>query len=311
LDVTGGKLAIDTDEVLYRVLCLPDDACDLDDDADMASRVRLFIKDCSAKQSTDQLPRVLMDPVDRWLDDLMNVNITNGMRRRLRTPTSDSAVIQLSGLDVFNATSFMPPLIDWQMEAVDLNAALSAAIKEMGNQLLLLRPAVFKNPFDIARTGGEVKKLHLQHNDDQRRKVSSPQTATEDFWQPQNPWSAAQRDANPHAKPGHAARVAHISPRSVRNSPHESERSVVAVAEADVRAASDKVFASVQKRVVIATRELIAEKLRRMLPPQWLHPCVAISGFVFKMCELEPQRRLRKEFLQSDVRLLLYAIYTR
>ncbi len=204
----------------------------------------------------------------------------------------------------------MPPLIDWQMEAVDLNAALSAAIKDMGNQLLLLRPAVFKNPFDSTRMGSEVKKSHLQNNDDQRRKVSSPQTATEDFWQPHNPWSAAQRDANAHAK-AHAARVTHISPRSGRDSPHESERSAVAVAEADVRAASDKVFASVQKRVVIATRELIAEKLRRMLPPQWLHPCVAISGFVFKMCELEPQRRLRKEFLQSDVRLLLYAIYTR
>jgi hypothetical protein len=32
------------------------------------------------------------------------------------------------GLDVFNATSFMPPLLDWQLGFADMNAALSAAI---------------------------------------------------------------------------------------------------------------------------------------------------------------------------------------
>jgi hypothetical protein len=79
LDTTGGKLELDTDEVLYRVLCLPDDAPELDDDADMVSRVRLFIQDCSVEQAEERLPRVLMDPVDRWLEDLSTLNITNGV----------------------------------------------------------------------------------------------------------------------------------------------------------------------------------------------------------------------------------------
>lgn len=79
LDLTGGKLDLDIDEVLYRVLCLPDDAPELDDDADMVSRVRSFIQDCSLEQAVERLPRVLMDPVDRWLEDLTNLNITNGV----------------------------------------------------------------------------------------------------------------------------------------------------------------------------------------------------------------------------------------
>jgi hypothetical protein len=70
---------LDTDEVLHRVLCLPDDVPELDEDAEMVSQVRRFIQDCSEQQTAERLPRVLMDPVDRWLEDLMNLNIANGV----------------------------------------------------------------------------------------------------------------------------------------------------------------------------------------------------------------------------------------
>ncbi len=78
VDRTGGNVQLNTDEVLHRVLCLPDDAPELDDDAEMVSQVRKFIQDCSEQHATERLPRVLMDPVDRWLEDLMNLNISNG-----------------------------------------------------------------------------------------------------------------------------------------------------------------------------------------------------------------------------------------
>ncbi len=217
----------------------------------------------------------------------------------------------LPGLDAFNATSFMPPLLDWQLEAVDLNVALSVAIREMGDQLLLLRPAAFKNPFESNSTGAGVEAKYSQHDADESHTTPSSQTSFENFWQPRNPWSANQNDPEPPSMRGHGARAAAQSPRYLGGSAQKSESAAAAVAEVDAPAAGDKVFACVQKRVVIATRELIAEKMKRLLPPQWLQSCVAIAAFVFKMCELEPQRRLRKEFLQSDMRLLLYAVYTR
>jgi hypothetical protein len=302
---------LDTDEVLYRVLCLPDDCPELDDDADMVSRVRLFIRDCASKQVAEQLPRVLMDPVERWLEDLMNLNIENGVCCAMRWMCWNNSVNPCTGLDAFNATSFMPPLLDWQMEAIDLNAALSAAIKDMGNQLLLLRPAVFRNPFESGQADFHVRIPDSRRDDDECRSVHRHQTASEDFWQPRNPWSAPQNVTHSQSTVGDASVAADWSPRSLRKSARESEGVPAAVAQADAQAATDKVFACVKKRVVIATRELIADKMRRMQPPQWLHPCVEITSFVFKMCEQEPQRKLRKEFLQSDVRLLLYAIYTR
>ncbi len=224
--------------------------------------------------------------------------------------TFDINVNTLSGLDAFNATSFMPPLLDWQLEGVDLNAALSAAIKEMGDQLLLLRPAAFKNPFESTSASVGAKTTYLHQDAAECHTAPSAQTASGDFWQPRNPWSATQYDPELPSTRGHVARAAALSPRCLGDSAQNSERTAAA-GEDDAPVAGDKVFACVQKRVVIATRELVADKMRRLLPPQWLQPCVAITAFVFKMCELEPQRRLRKEFLQSDMRLLLYAVYTR
>ena len=78
IERTSGKIQLDTDEVLYRVLCLPDDLHELHDDEEMLSQVRVFIKECSAEQIAEQIPRVLMDPVDRWLGDLMTLNIADG-----------------------------------------------------------------------------------------------------------------------------------------------------------------------------------------------------------------------------------------
>jgi hypothetical protein len=221
------------------------------------------------------------------------------------------SVNSCTGLDAFNATSFIPPLLDWQMEAIDLNAALSAAIKDMGQQLLMLRPAVFRNPFESGQADFQVKIPDSRRDDDECRSVHHHQTASEDFWQPRNPWSAAQHVTHSQSTVGDASVAAERSPRSLRKSARESEGVPAAVVQADAQAATDKVFSCVKKRVVTATRELIADKMRRKQPPQWLHPCVEITNFVFKMCEQEPQRKLRKEFLQSDVRLLLYAIYTR
>jgi hypothetical protein len=291
------------------VLCLPDDAPELDDDAEMVSQVRKFIQDCSGQQAAERLPRVLMDPVDRWLEDLLNLNITNGAHDASPLSRGKSVTSLLAGLDSFNASSFMPPLLDWQIEAVDLNAALSAAIKDMGSQLLLLRPAVFKNPFENSQMSISVKASNARH-DDATCKDADSETASEDFWQPYNPWSSSKpreqhRNLSPSLKLGHTGAAADVLPQAPLRSACECDP------KADAKAANDKVFASVKKRVVIATRELIADKMRRMLPPQWLHPCILITGFVFKMCELERQERLRKEFLQSDIRLLLYTIYTR
>jgi hypothetical protein len=203
----------------------------------------------------------------------------------------------------------MPPLLDWQVEAVELNAVLSAAIKDMGNQLLLLRPAVFKNPFESSSNIVGAKISNTRH-DDEWRKDSGTETASEDFWQPHNPWLSSKpldkhSRVSPSLKLSHTGDAADVLPQSPLRSARESE------GLAEAKAASDKVFECVKKRVVIATRELIAEKMRRMLPPQWLHPCITITGFVFKMCALERQQKLRKEFLQSDVRLLLYTIFTR
>lgn len=78
IERTSGRIQLDTDEVLYRVLCLPDDEPELVDDEEVLSQVRVFIKECSAEHVAEQIPRVLMDPVDRWLGDLMTLNIANG-----------------------------------------------------------------------------------------------------------------------------------------------------------------------------------------------------------------------------------------
>ncbi len=64
--------------MLYRVLCLPDDVHELHDDEEMLSQVRVFIKECSTEQVAEHIPRVLMDPVDRWLGDLTTLNIADG-----------------------------------------------------------------------------------------------------------------------------------------------------------------------------------------------------------------------------------------
>ena len=222
---------------------------------------------------------------------------------------SHNFVNYCAGLDVFNANSFMPPLVDWQMEALDLNLALADAIKDMGKQLFLLRPAVFQNPFEKTQAVGHAQPSVQQHKDASHRTAGSAPTST-DSWQPHNPWSASQYD--PLSTPSNLGLgAANLSSRSPSQADRESEPAAAASTEAEVQAESDKVFACVQKRVVIATRELIADKKRRMLPPQWLYACVSITSFVFKMCELEQQRQLRKEFLQSDVRLQLYTIYTR
>lgn len=216
----------------------------------------------------------------------------------------------LLGLDVFNATSFMPPLLDWQLEFADMNAALSAAVKDMGNQLLLLRPAVFKNPFELSQSDADRKSSPV-HNRRASQTDTCSETVSEDCWKPQNPWS------EPFPPPskldgvrGDGVSTA-LAPPTQTQAARKFEQKFAEVPESAAQDASDKMFACVRKRVVIATRELIADKMRRMQPPQWLSPCVSITGFVFKMCQLESQRKLRKEFLQSDVRLHLYAIYTR
>ena len=286
------------------MVCLPDDVPELNDDADMVSQVRLFIKDCYVQQIAERPHPLLMDPVDRWLEDLMNLNIANGACDARHY--SNNFLNFGAGLDVFNATSFTPPLLDWQSEALDLNAALTDAIKNMGKQLLLLRPAMFQNPFEKTQSFGDAQPS--QHEEAPRRTTDSN---PEDIWQPHNPWSALHYDplSSPLKLGGGAAIMLSRSPTKADR---ESEQAAVAAAaEAEAQAASEKVFACVQKRVVIATRELIADKKRRMLPPQWLYACVSITSFVFKMCELEQQRQLRKEFLQSDVRLQLYTIYCR
>ena len=54
------------------------DLHELHDDEEMLSQVRVFIKECSTEQIAEQIPRVLMDPVDRWLGDLMTLNIADG-----------------------------------------------------------------------------------------------------------------------------------------------------------------------------------------------------------------------------------------
>jgi hypothetical protein len=309
IDRTGGKLLIDTDEVLHRVLCLPDDALELADDAEMVSQVRKFIQDCSIQQDTEHIPRVLMDPVDRWLHDLMNLNIANGACDAMPLSCRRHHIL-LAGLDALDASAFMPPLLDWQMEAIELNTALSAAVKDMGNQLLLLRPAVFKNPFEHFETSvGATASNAPQQRASPSVKDSDAETASEDFWQPHNPWSSnpAKQPGpfSPSLKLGRGSDNADLQPQSLLRSARDS------VQEEEAKAAGDAVFESVKKRVVISTRELIADKMRRMAPPQWLHPCISITGFIFKMCEFERQQNLRKEFLQSDVRLLLYTIYTR
>jgi hypothetical protein len=221
-----------------------------------------------------------------------------------------------SGLDGFNATSFLPPLLDWQLEFADMNDALSAAVKDLGRQLLLLRPAAFNNPFESSQKSDadaeSTALISLNHRRASRTHSRSESVSqSEDCWQPRNPWSATQY--HPSLPPskldrGDAVATARTSPTRAA---HQSEQKVAEVADAGAQVAGDKMFACVQKRVVIATRELIADKMRRMQPPQWLSPCVSITAFVFKMCELETQRKLRKEFLQSDVRLQLYALYTR
>jgi hypothetical protein len=202
----------------------------------------------------------------------------------------------------------MPPLLDWQLEFADMNAALSAAIKDMGNQLLLRRPAVFNNPFELSQSDADKKSSPAHHRRASQTDTCS-ETVSEDCWQPRNPWSEPSPTPSKLDRGcGDGVTPALASPtRAAR----EFERKAAEVAGSEAQDASDKIFACVQKRVVIATRELIADKMRRMQPPQWLSPCVSITGFVFKMCELETQRKLRKEFLQSDVRLQLYTIYTR
>lgn len=75
VDRTGGKVQLDTDEVLHRVLCLPDHAPELQDDADIVRQVSAFIKDCSQEHAHERQPRVLMDPVERWLQDLEELDI--------------------------------------------------------------------------------------------------------------------------------------------------------------------------------------------------------------------------------------------
>jgi hypothetical protein len=203
----------------------------------------------------------------------------------------------------------MPPLLDWQMDAIDLNEAFSAAVKDMGNQLLLLRPAVFKNPFESHQTGvgGKVSNAH---HDDVSCKDASSGTDSEDFWQPHNPWSSSKphgqhSSRSPSLKSGRTDDAAHVLSQTLLHTVGENG------GEAEAKAASDKVFECVQKRVVIACRELIADQMRRMLPPRWLFPCIAITGFVFKMCQFGRQQKLQKEFLQSDIRLLLYTMYIR
>ena len=203
----------------------------------------------------------------------------------------------------------MPPLLDWQLEFADMNAALSAAIKDMGNQLLLLRPAVFNNPFERSQTDAVAKSSPVHHRRASQTDTRS-ESVSEDCWQPRNPWSEPSfvTPSKLDRGCGDGVTTALASPTWAAR---EFEQKAAGVAGSAAQDASDKMFACVQKRVVIATRELIADKKRRMQPPQWLSPCVSITGFVFKMCELETQRKLRKEFLQSDVRLQLYTIYTR
>jgi hypothetical protein len=80
IERTSGKIQLDTDEVLYRVLCLPDDVQEQHDNVEVLSQVRIFIKECSTEQVAEHIPRVLMDPdtVHRWLGDLMTLNIADG-----------------------------------------------------------------------------------------------------------------------------------------------------------------------------------------------------------------------------------------
>jgi hypothetical protein len=203
----------------------------------------------------------------------------------------------------------VPPRLDWQLEATELKTALSSAITDMGNQLLLLRPAVFKNPFDDAQRGSNQKMSSDSEIQKKKasRKIPATESGSKDIWQPYNPWSAAQDDSqSPSSKLVHAA----VNESTPTHSPFLEEEAAAPVAQAESELASDKLLDSVHKRVVIATRELIAEKMRRLAPPQWLHPCISITGFMFRMCQLEEQQ-LRKDFFQSDIRLLLYTLYTR